>query len=350
MKRITAVILAAALLVLCLCGLAGCKNDSKNFPVTVAGLTIEKRPEKVVCLSVEYTEIIVRLGYTSVLAGRPYDCTHADVQNIISVGTSSSPAVDIITGLEPNLVIADTTTPTESLEAINAAGVPVLQLLPPTTRTAFSNLYRCIGSAIDGATDGYQKGDEAARSILIRMDDVERAVALENSLNVVIFTNDLLTKGVTGDSLGSLAIELAGGFNLAIESQHGNVDFDAIASSDPDVILCPDGCLGTVRSMRDFQQCAAMENNAVYVYDASKLNSLGDDLVVGTWELARLIHPDLISADMLPEGAVDYLPTDDGYVMDGDEYADYLAEQEAANQEEEEPGFSLDDLIVDEGE
>jgi len=347
LKRSIAVLLTVIIMLSAVIPLAGCRNDRNNFPVTVAGITINERPERIICLSSEYTEIIVRMGYGSLIVGRPFDCTNAEVQNITSIGTSASPAVDIITGLDADLLIADTSTPIEILEQISASGLQILQLIPPTTRTAFSNLYRCIGSALDGATDGYAVGDTAARNLLIKMDDVERAVSVENALNIVIFTDENLTQGITGDMLGSLAIELAGGFNLAIEGKNGGVNFDVIATSDPDVILCPDGCMGTVRSMRSLQNCAAIKNNAVYVYDASKLYSFGPDLVNATWEIARLIHPNVVTPEMLPEGAVDYMPTDDHYVMDEDEYADYLEQQ---GQGEEDEGINYDDLFTEDEE
>lgn len=348
-KRTAALLLTLVILLAAVLPMAGCSSDKNNFPVSVAGVTISERPEKVICLSSEYTEIIVSMGYTRLLVGRPYDCTNADVQNITSVGTASSPALDLILGLEADLLIADTDTSSETLQQIEESGVQVLQLIPPISRTAFSNLYRCIGAALDGATDGYTVGDTTARRLLIEMDDVKRAVSAENSLNVVIFTDENLTQGITGDMLGTLAIELAGGFNLAIEGQGGSIDFDVIATSDPDVILCPDGCTGTVRSMRSLQNCAAIKNNAVYVYDVSKLYSFGTDFVNATWEIARLMHPSLITADMLPEGAVDYIPSTDHYVMDEDEYADYLAQQEAENGDEDgTPDY--DDLFADDGD
>ncbi len=345
-KRTAAVILAVMIMIATVIPLAGCGSDRNNFPVTVAGVTISERPEKVVCLSTEYTEIIIRMGYTNLIVGRPFDCTHADVANVTSIGTAASPSLELILGLDADLVIADTETPAEILEQISQSGAQVLQLLPPITRTAFSNLYRCIGSALDGATDGYAVGDSAARSLLIQMDDVERAVSVENALNVVIFTDENLTKGITGDMLGSLAIELAGGFNLAIEGGGGTVNFDVIAQSDPDVILCPDGCLGTVRSMRSLQNCAAIKNNAVYVYDTEKLTSFGPDLVIATWEIARLMHPNIITPEMLPDGAIDYIPSDEHYVMDEDEYAEYLEQQ--GQGEEDDEGINYDDLFTDE--
>ena len=346
MKRIISVVLAAVMLCSCALMLTGCGRDGKNFPVTVAGVTIESRPKSVVCLSPRYTEILANIGYTSLLVGRPYDCMHSDVQNIPSIGTSDSPAVDLIVGLEPDLVIADTSTPTELLTQIANSGIQILQLLPPTTRTAFSNLYRCLGSAVDGATDGYIVGDSAAKALLIKMDDVERAVSLENSLNVVVFTDDNLTKGITGDSLGSLAIELAGGFNLAIEGVNGNVDFDVIATSDPDVIICPSGTEGTVRSMRALQSCSAIQNNTVYCYDAYKLESLGPDLVSATWELARLIHPSIVTAAMMPEGAVDFLPDPSDLVLEDGEIEEYIA---AHSEDDKDDELGYEDLFADGG-
>lgn len=328
-RRICAAALSLALIMLSTVIMSGC-SDAKNFPVTVAGVTLYQRPQKIVCLSNKYTEILVDMGYAHKLSGRPGDCTLAAVQDITACGTAAEPAIEQILGLGCDLLICDTDPEEERLLEIGSHGIPIIQLLTPATRTGFSNLYRCLGAAVDGATDGYKSGNAAAQRILVQLDDVERAVMNVNALNVCIFTNDALSRCITGDMLGNVLIDQAGGFNVAVENINGSVNLESIALSDPDVILCTPGGEGEVRSQRILEKCAAVKNNKIFVYQSDKFDSLGYDLVLCAWEIARLIHPDVITPDMLPNGAIDYYPTYEGAVVSGEDYLAYSSSVEEA--------------------
>lgn len=63
MKKIVSVFLASALAVSACAGLAGCSGDNKNYPVSVADITIETEPKDIVVLSDETADIISYLGY-----------------------------------------------------------------------------------------------------------------------------------------------------------------------------------------------------------------------------------------------------------------------------------------------
>ena len=326
--RAAAILLSFLLIVFAAPVMTGCA-DADNFPVTVAGITLYERPQKIVCLSNKYTEILVDMGYADKLSGRPGDCELAAVQDIQPCGTAAEPAIEQILELGCDLLICDTDPEEEKLLEIGEHGITIIQLLVPATRTGFSNLYRCLGAAVDGAVDGYKAGDDAARKILVQLDDVERAVMNVNPLNVCIFTNDALSRCVTGDCLGNVLIEQAGGFNVAIENVNGSVNLESVALSDPDVILCTPGGEGEVRSQRVLEKCSAVETNRIFIYETDKFDSLGYDLVLCAWEIARLVHPDAVTPDMLPNGAIDYYPTYEDAVVTGDEYLAYSQSVEA---------------------
>ena len=328
-RRTLAMLLCAALLAASAAVLTGC-SDANNFPVTVAGVTLYQRPQKIVCLSNKYTEILVDMGYADKLSGRPGDCELAAVQDIAPCGTAAEPAIEQILGLGCDLLICDTDPAEEKLLDIGSHGIPIIQLMTPATRTGFSILYRCLGAAVDGAVDGYNTGNDAAQKILVQLDDVERAVMDVNSLNVCIFTNDALTSCISGDCLGNVLIEQAGGFNVAVERTGGTVDLEKIALSDPDVIICTAGGEGEVRSQRILEKCEAVKNNKIFIYESDKFDSLGYDLVLCAWELARLLHPDVVTPDMLPNGAIDYYPTYEDAVVSGEEYLAYSSSVEEA--------------------
>lgn len=317
--------------------LAGCGKDSTDlptgtFPVSVAGVTIERRPETIVCLPVNYAEAIVDMGYTDLLDGRPGDTQLAQLQAIQPCGTAASPATENIINMGTDLIIVDMTTPIETLQQFSDAGITVLQLIEPSTRTGFLNLYRCLGTAMNGNGAGYDAGEAAAQKIITQLDTIERTVMNETPVNVCLYTAPELNQCITGDMFPSFLIEMAGGFNINIESVNGYCDMETILYSCPDIILCPIGAENYVRSQREFKNFGAIKNNRIYGYDISRFDSLGEDLVLATWELAHLFHPSVVSAEDLPYGAVDYYPTYDGTVIvtTEEEYNQMLEEQAAA--------------------
>ncbi len=337
LKRVISILLTAALSVMVLIPFAGCgKEDGRmpsgSYPVSVAGVTIEKQPETVVCLSVNYAEAIVDMGYVSLLDGRPGNTELAQLQAITPCGTSDKPAVDNIINMGADLVIVDMDTSIADLETFSAAGCTVLQLVEPTTRTGFLNLYRCLGTALNGNGAGYEAGDAAAQNIVTQLDTIERMVMNETPVNVCLFTSAGLNQCVSGDMFASFLIEMAGGFNVCIESTDGIVDMETVLYSSPDIILCPQGAESYVRSQRDFGRFGAIINNRIYGYDVTRFDSLGNDLVLATWELAHLFHPTVITVEDLPYGANDYYPDFDGTVLvtTEEEYNQMLEEQAAA--------------------
>jgi len=332
-QRVAAIVAACALLFSMLSVLSGCKlRDARNFPVNVAGVLIEERPQTICCLDNNITEVIVEMDYTKHLDGCLADSGLAAVRNLTPCGTSEKPSAESVINMGADLVICGADIDQEVLDKLYDAGVTVIPLVAPISRTALSNLYRCIGTAMNGAVDGYKDGNAAAQQLLVRLDDVERAVMKEQSKWVCIFTDSMLNKVVTGDTLTNLLIEQAGGLNVAVEGVNGNITMDAIAQADPEVILCPDGAQDTVRSKRDLEDCTALENNKIYSYDASRFDSYGNDLVLAAWELARLIHPNIITPEMMPADAIDFIPSFDDQVVHGQDYEDYRSSIEAENE------------------
>jgi len=336
MKRFIAMMLAA-IMVLALLVPVGCGEEKEEkqkvgtYPVNVANVTIEKQPQVVTCLSANYAQVIVDMGYANLLDGRPGDCDLPQLQAAAPCGTADNPSVDAIINLGTDLLIVDMVTSIEVLQQLDAAGVTILQLIEPNTRTGFLNLYRCIGTALNGNGAGYDAGEAAAQNILTQLDSIERAVMFETPVNVCLFTSDNLANCITGDMFASYLIEIAGGFNVSIEAIDGYCDMETVIASAPDIILCPVGSENKVRSQRAMEESGALQNNRIFGYDTSRFNSLGNDLVLAAWELAHLFHPSVITAEDLPYGAIDYYPdyADTVIVTTEEEYNQMLEQQQA---------------------
>ena len=109
MKKIVSVFLASALAVSACAGLAGCSGDNKNYPVSVADITIETEPKDIVVLSDETADIISYLGYAKKMVGRSDEVTQNFLSVAPSVGSAANPDVEKIKSYATDIVFADDT-------------------------------------------------------------------------------------------------------------------------------------------------------------------------------------------------------------------------------------------------
>lgn len=322
-----------------------------NFPCVINGVAFDSRPKRVVCVSRPLTEIIAEIGLTRTLVGRPFDCDSPKVEKIPAVGSSGQPSVDLVLEQNPDLVIIDNFTPKEAVDALMEKEVKLLYVVLPFDRMGFRDAYACVGAVMGGARTGQRRGLAAADKILIALDDVERATMANPIQNVCIMYegDDFSIRYITGDAIGSLCIQQAGGRNVANEGLQGRFRIKRskpgepdVLSGDPDIILCPDDVRGQVRSNRDLLVTSAIRDSRIYSFDVSKLSSMDSNLILATWELARMLHPALITPEIMPAGAVDYfVPT--LAVMNQEEMEQFVRDKEA----DEESGSDVPAIMVE---
>ena len=109
-------------------------------------------------------------------------------------------------------------------------------------------------------------------------------------------------------------VELAGGVNCFGNKEMGSfpMEWDAVVESQPDVVVIMPCGFEVPRGLQDvpllaarpgWESLPAVQNNRVFVIDASNYTSRsGPRLVTGLEILAEMIHPELFSG-MVPEAA-----------------------------------------------
>jgi iron complex transport system substrate-binding protein len=109
-------------------------------------------------------------------------------------------------------------------------------------------------------------------------------------------------------------VELAGGVNCFGDKEMGSfpMEWDAVVESQPDVVVIMPCGFEVPRGLQDvpllaarpgWESLPAVQNNRVFVIDASNYTSRsGPRLVTGLEILAEMIHPELFSG-MVPEAA-----------------------------------------------
>ena len=85
MKKIISPVLAAIMIFSSAALFSGCDND--NYPVQVANITINEKPEKIVVLDAPSADIIGQIGYHLTMEGRSDEVDQPDFNVVPSVGS-----------------------------------------------------------------------------------------------------------------------------------------------------------------------------------------------------------------------------------------------------------------------
>ncbi len=334
-RRLLCIFLSAFIAVMCLfttaCGNSEGSSQKENWPVQSGDVSLESAPMRVVCLSNNVIEIACAIGYSSQLVGRAYDCDYYQVASLTACGTAASPSVSAINALEPDLIITDPSTPAEILYELSQTDIIILD--KATSRTSLISLYEDIGSIFGGAETGKSKGRYTVNEILMKLDDIARLVHKEEEVYVCIVLNDSVSQCATGDTLVEMLIEMAGGLNAATDGSRNKFDLDDLRDADPDVLVCPYSALSMMYAKRELLETTAMQTQQLYGFDVDLLSVQCYDMIEVVWRLAHILHPDIVTADLMPSDFVDKVEEYDHF-MTGEEYEEYLRQQQAAAEEE----------------
>lgn len=314
-RRITALLAAAIMICSLLLPLSGCGEDegdnTANYPVEVSGVKFVAPPSKVVCYSSTFIGIIYAMGYEGQLEGRTANCEYSEAEGLTAFGTADNPSVNLIEGRKVDVVVTDETMPQKSIDEIQELGVPVIVIPRATGRSSFADMYAALGTVFQGGNKGYNKGRTVANEILAQLDDISRMVENEEVWNTCIIVSSDISKFATGDTLISAVLECVGGFNVAKDSSEGEYSLSDMMRSDPDVILCPAGVEQKLRAKSSLVGVPAMDNYRVYSMDMTVFDDQYQGVLKGAWRMAKILHPEVITDDIVPEGMLEVVDEDD---------------------------------------
>ncbi len=286
-----------------------------DYPVEVSGLQITQRPEEVAVLSSSYSDIISALGYDEsvVLVNSDNDvAAFEDTQKVedYDVTTMINAGVD--------LVIAETLSDDDKNAILNA-DIPLLVLSPAQTRSDFERLYGEIGSALEGASKGYNHAITTARSIFTSLDDLSRIIPEAQIIKTVAMIVSLDGQVVTGLSVQDTVISYCGLSNVFKGISGGQTDFSSISIDNPSYIFCPEGLKDEIMADSRFSNISAVLTGNVYEMPLSYFTYSGRTLVSFATTITGVAYPELlIEESTLPE-----LPSD----FTGDNNTDALQSQ-----------------------
>jgi len=289
---------------------------AQSFPVTItddAGrtITIQSEPQRIVSLAPSLTETLFALGLDDKVVGVTQYCDYPpEVKTLVEqgkitiIGGYTTPNVEIIIGLNPDLVLGHKLMGEDNLKSLEDAGITVLVFEPEDIDGIYSQIER-----IGKATGKEEDAASLINAMKARIGAVKQKVSVVSEKVRVVqmcWLEPIWVSG--GKTFINAAIEAAGGINVFSDTITGyaTVSPETVIGADPDVIIytsmgltvSPDEVKEKIREL--FGPTKAVQNDRIYLLigdAASMLERSGPGIVDGIETLAKIFYPSLYGGE-----------------------------------------------------
>jgi iron complex transport system substrate-binding protein len=259
-----------------------------------------KKDERIVCISKQYTEIIYGLGAERNIVAVDISSTYpSEAKKLPTVGYHRALTIEGILAQNPSLILHDNNIgPPAVVDQLEKLKIP-MKIFETKASTIDSTkiLIREMGKYFGEITK--------AESLCKKLDaDLEQASKRKEDhkepVKVLIIhfgqaTNVFLA--VTKNSVASQMIEMAGG-TIAVEGERGmkHLSTEVIAAADPDVIILTDvgydrlGSLKKIKEIPGLGTSKAAKNNRIYRFEEHDVIYFGPRTGENIMKLQKLLH------------------------------------------------------------
>lgn len=260
---------------------------------------LEDVPQRIISLSPSNTEVVFALGLDDRVVGVTEYCNYPpEALEKDQVGGFSTPSIERIVELEPELILASTIHEEEVIR-LEELGLPVLVVESSTLidlYTSISLVAEVTGIIDDGEAliDSMQKRIYAVESIVAGIDPEDKV-----RVYYEVYSDPLMSAG-KGAFINEI-ISLAGGVNIFgdINENYPTISAEVVAERQPEIILFPD-YHGTADFVLDgmtdrpgWESIPAVRENRVYAISDDTFARPGPRVVEAVEEAAEIFYPEL---------------------------------------------------------
>ncbi len=282
--------------------------ETAAFPRTLtdgAGneVTIPQKPERIVSLTLGTDEILLSLVAPQRVRAVTYLARDSIWTNVGEIAqqvehTSQSDPEQII-ALEPDLVLAASYNNPDHVQLLRDAGIPVVVVLLFDSVDRIADNIRFVAHL----TGDEERAEALIAAMAARLAKVEALVAEAETKPRVLFYSSFGSSAGKGSTFSDI-VRRAGGINLgdeALESPFGEISLEKIVELNPDVIItdefAPEDNAKWQENFSNHPALAnvnAKRNGKIYTVPARHLSTVSQHIVEGVYDVARLLHPDLV--------------------------------------------------------
>ena len=297
MNKLVSLFLAAVMCCAAAVSLAGCGD--KNFPVTVANITIEKEPMNIVVLDPSSADIISYMNYDGKLVGRSDDVDQSFLAVAPSVGAANTPDVNAIIAAKAEIVFATDKIDEKSLKELEDANIKVVKMSIAGAPKALERNYCTIGKLLGGEVTGEEKGKSAYSKLIEHMDKLKvDAATAEDSQGVLTACYLYVDNGtlcvMNNGTYVDMLIGYTGAVNVAVNVPDGNVDVSTLKIANPNFIFYDDEqTLDVITSDKVLSQLDAVKGDHVMMVTRKQVSRQGLTALDTLEKMIYFMHPQL---------------------------------------------------------
>jgi iron complex transport system substrate-binding protein len=266
-------------------------------------VSIEGMPQRIISLVPSNTEILFALGLGDKVVGVTEFCNYpAEVLDKEKVGGFSTPDIEKIIALQPDLILAGSIHAKEVIPALEERGLAVFALAPQSLDGILEDI-RMVGKITGEEDEASKLVAQMEARIEAITDKTERLKPQERPRVFFITWHDPL-KSMGSKSFPHELIEKAGGVNIFqdVEERNFQVEFETVVYCDPQVIIVTVGhAAGEAKAFEWAKEeprlkvTEAGKNSRIFPLDTG-LTRYGPRAVDALEEFAKFIHPEIFGA------------------------------------------------------
>ena len=280
---------------------AGCTQLSSNQTTQSGGITVTddagrtvtvaQTPHRIISLAPSITEDLFALGLGGKVVGdTTYDNYPPAAVNITKVGGFSSPSIEKIVSLNPDIVFASSLENNTLLSTLSGYGIPTV-VINPTSLTGILNDLSLIGK-VTGSTGNISA---LVANLTQKMTANSISVASHPRVLYLVWYDPIMSAGA--DTFEGDIIAHAGGINvaqLANVSGYGTMSKESIVALNPSVIIANSAMNSTavqqVKSDPALATVDAVKNGKIYILDSDIISRPGPRAFDALEQIAGIIR------------------------------------------------------------
>ena len=258
-------------------------------------VAIPSRPERIVSLAPNITEILFALGLGAETVGVTMFSDYPEATGSKSiVGSFVNISLEKVVSLNPDLIIGTADgNRKETVEQLEQIGFPVYVINPGN----FEEILETILNI--GTITGHE---EQAKEVVHNLQErINRVVSLTKDLKKpgVFFQTGIDPVVTVGrNTLQDSLIKLAGGVNIYgdVTTRYPRCGMEEVVARKPDIIIVSSmkrgGDFSRVRNRwMKWKNIPAVKNNRIYIIQANLVDHSSPRIVDGLEEIVKIIHP-----------------------------------------------------------
>ncbi|MBN2186542.1 MAG: ABC transporter substrate-binding protein [Dehalococcoidia bacterium] len=267
-------------------------------------VNIESTPDRIVSLAPSNTEILFALGLGEKTVGVTEHCNYPpEALDKENVGGFSTPDIEKIIALQPDLVLASGRHAKEVIPALEETGLTVLALEPKNMDGILEDI-QMVGK-VTGSEEEASRLVSQIENRIKAITDKTRDMEKKTRVFYVTWHDPLYSAG--SETVIQELIEKAGGINIFQDATgHKTADLELVIARNPEVIIACAGHGEATDKPFDWAKeeqrlgvTEARRNDRIYQIDADLVSRDGPRIVDALEWFACFIHPEVFSK---PEG------------------------------------------------